>query len=305
MPYEPRRTCADKDDLIWEKLDERIDEWYKSVRTNDMYRAVARFILKYKPGDVELMHRALKGAYNITYRLEYKNSSSVIMRIPIKGSVPFQDEKVRYEVAMMRYVAANTTIPNFSRALMDTTRVLGKPPILDPNIDEQRLASIYAQDSIIPATNKTYDTADSWFAALDDVNLAQLVFQRRDAVEDADDARDKYVARQFFRQAAANGCLAPDDGQTVSLYSEDLRPANILLDKDGRIIGVFDWEFAYAAPLSFSNIEKQRASSTDPPTTTTAPGVAPLSQRMRANWVSNAWMRNYAAWRSWAFDFLW
>ncbi|KIH93607.1 hypothetical protein SPBR_09178 [Sporothrix brasiliensis 5110] len=31
----------------------------------------------------------------------------------------------------------------------------------------------------------------------------------------------------------------------------------------------------------------------------------PLSKRMRTSWTSNAWMRNYAARRSWAFDTLW
>ncbi|CAK7220435.1 hypothetical protein SCUCBS95973_004154 [Sporothrix curviconia] len=440
MPSKPRRTCADKDDLIWEKLDDRIDEWYKSVRANDIYRAVARFILKYRPGDVEVMHLALKGAYNIAYRLEYKDGSSVIMRIPIKDAVPFQDEKVRYEVATMRYVAANTTIPvphvyhygmaaenplglgpfiimdyidhhqNLSRALMDPTRALGKRPILDPNIDDHRLASIYAQvadillqldslrfprigslledpatghievrgrpllanmidlvvhtdmpeEGILPAVDTTYDTAGAWFTALADVHLAQLVFQRRDAVEDIDDARDKYVARQLFRRAAAGGGFAADDMPVpgspatleaseipeISLFSEDLRPANILLDKDDRIVGVIDWEFAYAAPLSFSSCppwwllieepeswpvggisgwqtvyeprlqtflavlenaekEKQRVSSTDSPTGTAVSWAASLSQRMRASWSSNTWMRNYAARRSWAFDFLW
>ncbi|KIH86432.1 hypothetical protein SPBR_08685 [Sporothrix brasiliensis 5110] len=32
MPSKPRRTCADKDDLVWEKLDDRIDEWYSPSR---------------------------------------------------------------------------------------------------------------------------------------------------------------------------------------------------------------------------------------------------------------------------------
>ncbi|KAF5129767.1 hypothetical protein E5D57_006098 [Metarhizium anisopliae] len=37
------------------------------------------------------------------------------------------------------------------------------------------------------------------------------------------------------------------------LYSEDLRPSNVLIDKDLRVVGVIDWEFAYAAPASFSS----------------------------------------------------
>jgi hypothetical protein len=75
----------DKDDLVWEKLDEAYDDWNASIRTNETYRAVGNLILKYKPGSAELMHIAVKGGYNVIYRLEYKDGSSAIMRIPIKG----------------------------------------------------------------------------------------------------------------------------------------------------------------------------------------------------------------------------
>ncbi|ERS97076.1 hypothetical protein HMPREF1624_06405 [Sporothrix schenckii ATCC 58251] len=173
------------------------------------------------------------------------------------------------------------------------------------------------------------------------MHMAQLVFQRRDVVEDANDAWDKYVARQLFRRAAAerrfsSEATVSDAGPpAISLYSEDLRSANILLDKDDRIVGVIDWEFAYAAPLSFSScppwwllmdnpeswspgglvgwqqtyeprlrtflsaleeVEKQKQQP--------ASAGEPLSQHM-SSWTSNASMRNYAARRSWAFDFLW
>lgn len=76
-----------KDDAIWQKLDEATDEWEGSIRTSEIYRAVGKFILKYKDGPAELVHSAVKGGYNIVYRLEYKDGSSVIMRIPIKGTL--------------------------------------------------------------------------------------------------------------------------------------------------------------------------------------------------------------------------
>ncbi|ELR07288.1 hypothetical protein GMDG_08359 [Pseudogymnoascus destructans 20631-21] len=53
----------------------------------------------------------IKEGYNAFYRLEYKDGSSTGMRIPCNGIVKFPKEKTRYEVAMMKYVAANTTIP--------------------------------------------------------------------------------------------------------------------------------------------------------------------------------------------------
>ncbi|KAJ2994394.1 hypothetical protein NUW58_g1568 [Xylaria curta] len=87
-----------------------------------------------------------------------------------------------------------------------------------------------APASILPS--QTYTSADEWYRALADMHITQLVFQHNDAVEDEDDARDKYVARQLFRKLAAERRLAPElesDGG-FTLFSEDFRPANILLD---------------------------------------------------------------------------
>lgn len=93
-----------------------------------------------------------------------------------------------------------------------------------------------------------------------DMHLAQLTFQHNDAVEDEDDARDKYVVRQLFRKLAYDGRLATGFGpqnddvceSTFRLFSEDLRPSNVLINEDLKVVGVIDWEFAYAAPTHFS-----------------------------------------------------
>lgn len=90
-------------------------------------------------------------------------------------SVPFPEEKVRYEVATMRYVAAKTTIPvphvyhygtaaenptglgpfiimdyiehhqNMSRELLEPERAPDQRPILDPDISEEKLEFLYSQ----------------------------------------------------------------------------------------------------------------------------------------------------------------
>ncbi|KAI1460743.1 phosphotransferase family protein [Annulohypoxylon moriforme] len=333
MPSRSRPYVAAKDDIVWRKLEEFSDQWNKSLHNADLYRAVARLILKYKDGDgVEL--KKWKGGYNVVYRLEYKDGSSVMMRVPMKDLVPFPYEKIRYEVATMRYVAANTTIPvphiyhcgtaaenptglgpfiimdyiehdyNMSRVLLDPTLPPDQSPILDPNINEEKLEYIYAQmanvllqlstlkfprigsleeeedgktisvkgrpltwnmndiivhtnapKSILPEPSRTYATEDEWLNALADMHMVQISFQHNDAAEDEDDARDKYVSRQLFRNLVKEKRLfprassKPDD--RFRLFSEDFRPANVLLDKDLKIVGVIDWEFAYAAPARF------------------------------------------------------
>jgi hypothetical protein len=224
--------------------------------------------------------------------------------------------------------------------------VKGRPLIVNMN---DLVVHTNAPASILPS--QPCASASEWYRALADMHMAQLAFQRNDAVEDEGDARDKYVARQLFRKLAAERRLASDpksdDGFT--LFSEDFRPANILLDEDLRVVGVIDWEFAYAAPTQFSfdppwwllleepehwaggyrawmeayeprlrtflraleaEEEKMAAAKVAEKVgrLSLASGgktEAPFSQRMRESWEKRTWMLNYAARKSWAFDFIW
>ncbi|KPM39113.1 hypothetical protein AK830_g7468 [Neonectria ditissima] len=332
------------------------------------------------------------------------------MRIPCPAVVKFPDEKIRYEVATMQYVAANTTIPvpkihhwgvaednplrlgpfiimdyvehetTLSHALNDPLVDSTGYHSLDPDIDEQKLRSLYRQmaniilqlstlsfsqigsliydekgfstsgrpliqnmnslldftdcpASLLPA--HAFSTSNEWYSAMADMHLTQLTFQHNDAIEDEDDARDKYVARQLFRNLASEGHLATSEGSetTFRLFSEDLRPSNVLIDKDLRVVGVVDWEFAYAAPAQFSldppwwlllespeywdgeyrgwieayeprletflsvleDEEKNLQGNRESPS---------ISQHMRRNWENKSWMVRYAARKSWSFDFI-
>ncbi|OTA78187.1 hypothetical protein M434DRAFT_38540 [Hypoxylon sp. CO27-5] len=419
----------DKDDLVWKKLEEATEEWEKSLSSNETYQAVANLILKYKNGQSKLMHTVITGGYNAIYRLEYEDGSSVIMRIPIKGAVKFPEEKIRYEVATMRYVAANTTIPvphvyhygteaqnptglgpfiimdyidhyqYMFMELLDPHVLIHRHPILNPDISKEKLELLYGQmanillqlstlrfprigslveeqggsnisvkgrpltanmnnlvihtdapPSILPS--QTYASADEWYSALADIHMAQLTFQHKNAVKDEDDAHNKYVARQLFRNLASEKRLLPSpknsDGE-FRLFSEDLRPTNVLLDRNLKVVGVIDWEFAYAAPAQFSydppwwllleepehwqegyrgwmetyeprlqtflrvlEAEEKKLAAADLakdagglPLTGDGKSEPPLSQRMRESWEKRTWMINYAARKSWAFDFIW
>lgn len=338
------------------------------------------------------------------------------------GIVQFPEEKVRYEAATMRYVAAHTTIPvprvyhygtaaenptglgpfiimehidhdqTLSHALNDPSRGIREGHRLDPNISEEKLEFLYRQMAtivlqlstltfprigslvedgnglisvegrpliqninslvdharvppcVLPST--THATANEWYSALADMHLAQLVFQHNDAVEDEDDARDKYVARQLFRKLAADGRLAAGlrgnsepDG-TFRLWSEDLRPSNVLVDRDLRVVAVVDWEFAYVAPSQFTfdppwwlllgepdwweggykmwmeayeprletflrvleDEERKLLGGGAGITETGAGSTKTLAQRMRESWETKSWMVNFVARKSWSFD---
>ncbi|KAI0550520.1 phosphotransferase family protein [Xylaria curta] len=418
MPPKRRYVSMPRDDLAWEENDKEVDEWERSLHKAELYRAIANLIKKYRPGEAVELHTPIRGGYNVFYRLEYKDGSSAAMRIPSKGIVRFPEEKVRYEVATMRCVAAKTTIPvpkiyhfgtaaenptglgpfiimdyvdhemTMSEALKDPALEPDERHELDPNISAEKLEFLYRQMANIvlqlstltfprigslvedddgqfsasgrpliqnmnhlieftdmPPTllpSQTYLTSDEWYSALVDMHLAQLVFQHNDAVIDEDDARDKYVARQLFRRLASKGQLLTkdDDGNKPAmfpLYSSDLRPSNVLIDKDLKVVGVIDWEFAYAAPPQFSFdppwwlllkspeewdgaytpwmeayeprletflrlLEEEEKKLWDGSGSEPANLSVPLSQRMRDSWKRKTWMVSYAARNSWEFD---
>ena len=220
----------------------------------------------------------------------------------------------------------------------DCTSVGGRPLIANM---AHLCVHTNAPASILPPS-QTYHSSNEWYRALADMHMAQLALQHNDAVDDEDDARDKYVARQLFRNVAAENRIMPgalgSDNQ-FRMFSEDFRPANVLLDKDLQVVGVIDWEFAYAAPAQFSydppwwlvlrepedwpgglrlwietyeprlriflralesEEKKMTARNLDD-----GPAEQPLSKRMRESWEKRVWMINYAARNSWAFDFIW
>ncbi|KAB8276157.1 hypothetical protein BDV30DRAFT_206786 [Aspergillus minisclerotigenes] len=52
-----------------------------------------------------------RGAYNISLQMKYKNANTAIIRFPQPSATMFPEEKVRNEVATMRYICDQTSIP--------------------------------------------------------------------------------------------------------------------------------------------------------------------------------------------------
>ncbi|KAK7979941.1 Isopenicillin N epimerase component 2 [Apiospora arundinis] len=354
MAPKPRCACMDKDDMIWEKLDEEVVGWEKAMNKKETYLKIAELLQQYKPGKPARLHTPQKGGFNTVYRLEYKDGTSIILRV----SIPAENPTGLGPFIIMDYIDHHQ---NISRELLDPSR-LDERSILDPNIDEKKLELMYAQmanillqlsnlsfprggslvmdkDGSSPAsvvgrplisnmahlvvhTNapvsvlppaRTYDSSNEWYRDLADMHMAQLALQHNDAVDDEDDARDKYDPR------------APPDNE-FRLFSEDWRPANILLDENLRVVGVIDWEFAYAAPAQFSYDppwwlllrEPEEWLESNPRLWLKAyePRLQiflralegeekKMMMRMRESWEKQTWMINYAARNSWAFDFIW
>jgi hypothetical protein len=164
--------------------------------------------------------------------------------------------------------------PNDATRLPGSRYAIAGRPLTHNMTDMLRLAHI--PRSVLPPEETTYPTADAWYAALADMHLAQLVFQHNDAASSPDDCRNKYVARQLFRRLARQGRLstfgfaedswsaqarssrfpnlapAPAGDGAFRLWGDDLRAGNMLLSETDELVGVIDWEFAYAAPTQFA-----------------------------------------------------
>ncbi|KAJ5697996.1 hypothetical protein N7462_000001 [Penicillium macrosclerotiorum] len=109
--------------------------------------------------------------------------------------------------------------------------------------------------SKIPST--TYNSASSYFEALAELHIQHLKHQRNDAITSADDCRRKFVARFLFRkliwyQELKEQWINHEDGP-FPVWCDDLRPESFLVDEAEKTTGVVDWEFAYTAPVEFSN----------------------------------------------------
>ncbi|KAK0672097.1 hypothetical protein QBC41DRAFT_314219 [Cercophora samala] len=119
-------------------------------------------------------------------------------------------------------------------------------------------------ESVLGPSNRVLNTSHEVYQYFSDLHMAQLVFQRNDAVESEDDARDKYVARHMFRRAAYMN-LFPSPSyasrqdhitptpETFKLICDDLTPHNVLVDPEtGQVAAVIDWEWAWFGPRSMA-----------------------------------------------------
>ncbi|OAA44792.1 phosphotransferase family protein [Metarhizium rileyi] len=90
--------------------------------------------------------------------------------------------------------------------------------------------------------------------SLANLHINHLASQRNDAVDSETDCQRKYVARHLFQKLASQRRLLSDenDGGPFTIWCDDLRPSNSLLDANLQIVGVIDWEFSYAAPNEFT-----------------------------------------------------
>ncbi|RAH74899.1 phosphotransferase family protein [Aspergillus aculeatinus CBS 121060] len=320
------------DDAAWEASETISDSWVAGLFQPDTLRAIGDFMIKHRRGVPIELCQPRAGTFNVSFRMKFEDGGSALIRFPKPGTTMFPEEKVRNEVATMRYIQEHTSIPvpfvlhrgtreesplglgpfilmEYVEHAMDLGEALNTPtlgvddrPVLDPAIDVGKLEMFFGQladillqlsrcslsrigslmqvdyftwepkhrplsmgmnelvrlgtlpRSKLPTT--TFETASNYFQALANLHCEHLYHQRNDAVDSADDCRRRFVARRLFSRLAGEkgGRLASSrtDHGPFTLWCDDLRPSNILLNERLQIVGVVDWEFTYAAPVQFS-----------------------------------------------------
>ncbi|KHO11709.1 hypothetical protein MAA_10653 [Metarhizium robertsii ARSEF 23] len=99
------------DNVLLEESERIEDEWKKSLFAPDTMRAIGNFIVKHRGGLPDEVCCPKAGSFNITFGMKLKDGGPAILRFLNPGIIMFLEEKVRNEVATMRYIQDHTAIP--------------------------------------------------------------------------------------------------------------------------------------------------------------------------------------------------
>ncbi|GJP95617.1 phosphotransferase family protein [Aspergillus niger] len=162
------------DDVAWEQSDDISDSWVEQFHDIGVKKAIGYFILRHDSGDKPRLSLIGKGSFNIILRMKYTHKSTDI-RFSQPGAILFPEEKTTNEIAVMRYIADQTSIPvpfvlhsgtrdesplklspfimmshidhktNMYAALNVSGCPVEKRGYLNPDIDEDDLRKLYAE----------------------------------------------------------------------------------------------------------------------------------------------------------------
>lgn len=102
------------DPLVDERSEDRKEGFQRKLTTlkeEGRLLEIYKFILKYRPGRPARLRQTICGGYNAVFCLEYTDGAAIILRVALPGVNAFAEEKVRVEVATLRYIERMTSIP--------------------------------------------------------------------------------------------------------------------------------------------------------------------------------------------------
>ncbi|KPA35838.1 phosphotransferase enzyme family protein [Fusarium langsethiae] len=98
--------------------------------------------------------------------------------------------------------------------------------------------------------DKTFASTTEYFHHVIDGDLQHL-HDQPNSVDDERDAREKYIYFNIMKSLVSRHVLRDHDMGPFKLICDDLQPTNMIInnEQDMKVIGVFDWEWSYTAPV--------------------------------------------------------
>lgn len=201
------------------------------------------------------------GPFTIMEYVEHAETLSDALNIPglSPKERPLLHPRIPQEKLGLVYGQVSDILLQLSTLTFDK---IGAPIEVQPNVwnISERMLS-FGMNELVQLANcprsalisSTFDTSTAFYSAIADMKVMHLDKQHNDAIESAEDYRRKYISRHLFKKPASEKRLTNPEFENgpLRLWCDDLRPGNILVDKNCRIVSVIDWEFTYAAPAEY------------------------------------------------------
>lgn len=202
------------DFLAWDYNDDLFKTWRTTLTREALQRAIGRLIGKHRMGGrpYELC-APRKGAFNVHYRLKYMQPPDAIARFPIPAYFRNAEEKLDAEVAAMRYVADNTTIPvpfvlhygtRDESPVDETGRSMGPFVVMEwventgDLCDLLNTPGLTRQDPPVLSPDMDEATLKHWYGAMADIllQMSQCTFKAIGALVDDDNGEGTFRVRR-------------------------------------------------------------------------------------------------------------
>lgn len=100
------------DSLARARSEDEYAAWCKTLLQEETLRPIGKFMIKESGGGLGTeMKIPQAGGFNACLQMNFEHGGSLLIRFPQPGIVRFPEEKIRREVAVMRYVTDFTAIP--------------------------------------------------------------------------------------------------------------------------------------------------------------------------------------------------
>lgn len=112
--------------------------------------------------------------------------------------------------------------------------------------------------SVLPPRDRVYPSSAEYLAGEAGLKIAELLFMDDRFVGSATSCKDQFVVRLLLREIVRQRGK-PSEEQTGTdgrrevfrLWGDAFSPEKVLLNKDGEVVGIIGWEYAYFAPETY------------------------------------------------------